>query len=449
MKRILWFRRDLRVKDNPLLALGGEVLPIFIFDKNILSKLKKNDKRLSYIFFYLSNLKKDLQEIGLDLKVFFAKPVDVFEKLLKDGFDEVVASGDYDAYAKQRDLEISHKIHFRYIQDTYIFKHKEVLKNDGSPYLVFTPFYKKARQLLFGIDLCFKPLAKHCLFSYDYDTLTQIHEDKTSTEVLLDLKSIGFELQDLKIISVEQKLARFKNKINSYKTHRDFLNEEVCSNLSVELRFGTIGIRELLRFMFEQKDSDVEPFIRQLIFRDFYAYLLFYFPNIEDENFKYTFNGVQDKTRFKIFCEAKTGVPIIDAGVRELIQTGSMHNRVRMVVASFFTKDLLLPWQWGEAFFAEYLLDYDKASNVLSWQWSAGTGVDPQPYFRVFNPYLQSKKFDKNGEYIKRYLPQLKDIDAKHLHDENYLLQHTIENYPKPMLLHKEAAKKAIELFKA
>lgn len=189
-------------------------------------------------------------------------------------------------------------------------------------------------------------------------------------------------------------------------------------------------------------------FLRQLIFRDFYSYLLFHFPTLEDSNYKYNFCAIPSKEKYNLFINGQTGVPIVDAGVRELLNHGTMHNRIRMVVASFFTKDLLLPWQWGEEFFAENLLDFDKASNVLSWQWSAGTGIDPQPYFRVFNPYLQSKKFDSEGIYIKKHIPELKDLPAKYLHDEIYLLSHAIDNYPKPMVNHKEAAKKAISIFK-
>ena len=448
MKRILWFRRDLRVKDNPLLSLDGSVLPIFIFDRNILDLLAKDDKRVSFIFASVQKLKCELKAIGLDLKVFYAKPLDVFGALLQEGFDEVVATGDYDSYAKQRDLEVSHKIHFRYIQDTYIFKHNEVLKSDGSPYLVFTPFYKKARALLETKSLSELSLGKQTLLDAEYESISFITPTRDTQELAFALKSIGFNEVELEIASVEEKLENFQNKINSYKEQRDFLSSNVTSNLSLELRFGTIGIRELLRFLFEHRELDIEPVIRQLIFRDFYAYLLFHFPHIESQNYKYTFNGIEDEKKFRLFCEAKTGVPIIDAGVQELLQTGTMHNRVRMVVASFFTKDLLLPWQWGEAFFAKYLLDYDKASNVLSWQWSAGTGVDPQPYFRVFNPYLQSKKFDKEGEYIKKFLPELQDLEAKYLHNEEYLFKQESLNYPKPILKHKEAAKKAIELFK-
>ncbi len=444
MKRILWFRRDLRLRDNPLLSLGGEVLPIFIFDTNILHRLQKDDKRVNFIFYHVQKLKEELQSIGLELKVFYAKPQAVFEYL--QNYDEVVATGDYDSYAKQRDLEISHKLHFRYIQDTYIFKHNEVLKVDGTPYYVFTPYYKKARVILDNKNIQPSPIAKHILVPESYDGITKID---TNIQILpLCLESIGFSEVAMEIQTPQEKLEIFKLNINNYQEQRDYLNLNITSNLSVDLRFGTIGVREILRFLFANASQEIEPFIRQLIFRDFYASLLFHLPYIETKNYKYKFNGIEDKEKYQLFCEAKTGVPIIDAGVRELLQTGNMHNRVRMIVASFFTKDLLLPWQWGELFFAKYLLDFDKASNVLSWQWSAGTGVDPQPYFRVFNPYLQSKKFDKDALYIKKNIPELLHVEAKYLHDENYLLSHTTLNYPKPLVFHKEAAKKAVELFK-
>jgi len=447
MKRILWFRRDLRVKDNPLLSLGGQILPIFIFDANILEELPTNDRRVSFIFFYVKKLQSDLQTIGLDLKVFYGKPDEIFDYLLKkENIDEVVASGDYDSYAKERDLHISHKLHFRYIQDTYIFKHNEVLKDDGSPYLVFTPFYKKARAVLDTKDINEKKILTGSLTTCNYDLLTKIENNKVLTEAL-SLESMGFVRSSVEVVNPYEKLARFTTKLPFYKEQRDYFSLHVTSNLSVDLRFGAIGVREVLRFLLQSPSQEAEAFIRQLIFRDFYAYLLFHFPKLEKENFKYSFNGIADEEKYRLFCEGKTGVPIVDAGIRELLQTGLMHNRVRMIVASFFTKDLLLPWQWGEAFFAKHLLDYDKASNVLSWQWSAGTGVDPQPYFRVFNPYLQSKKFDKDGLYIKKFVPELQDVDAKQLHNEEYLLSHDIKGYPKPMLKHKEASKKAIEFF--
>lgn len=443
MRKILWFRRDLRVKDNPLLSLGGEVLPIFIFDENILKDLHVDDKRVTFIFHYLLKLKSDLQNIGLDLKIFYGTPEAVFEHL--SGFDEVVASGDYDSYAKNRDLFISHKLHFRYLHDTYIFKPNEAVKDDGLPYFVFTPFYKKARIALHVKDLQEKKVAGNILIKSDYDGITKVEVD--ITKLSLAIESIGFKTQNLNIIEPKKKLESFKKNISIYSEMRDFLHVDISSNLSVDLRFGTISIREVLREALKL-GSVSEPFIRQLIFRDFYAYTLFHTPHVENKNYKYSFNGIEDEQKFIAFCRGETGVPIVDAGVRELLQTGYMRNRARMVVASFFTKDLLLPWQWGERFFAEHLLDYDKASNVLSWQWSAGTGVDPQPYFRVFNPYLQSRKFDKEATYIKKYISELSTVEAKYIHNEEYLLCANIKDYPKPIVTHKEASKRAIKLFR-
>ena len=432
MKRILWFRRDLRVKDNPLLSFEGEVLPIFIFDQNILDSLDKDDRRVGIIYNFVLKLKKELQKIGLDLKIFYGKPVDIFSSLDLGEFDEVVASGDYDSYAKQRDREISHMIHFRYLNDTYFFKPREVLKDDGSPYLVFTPFYKKARAMLEKKDFKEHKRASLSLYEFDY-----------SCE--FDLKKSGFKNHKIEY-NPYVKIKSFKTKLSHYKDKRDLLYEDATSGLSAALRFGLISIRELYR-EFVGLDG-AEDFIRQLLFRDFYAYLLFHFEDLQTHNYKGSFNGIADREKFERFCSATTGVPIVDAGIKELLESGGMHNRVRMITASFFTKDLLLPWQWGERFFAAHLNDYDAASNILSWQWSAGTGIDPQPYFRVFNPYLQSKKFDKDAKYIKKHLPQLKDIDPKKLHDEEYLLNTQLKNYPKPMLKHKEAAKKAVEMFK-
>ena len=447
MRRILWFRRDLRVEDNPLLSYEGEVLPIFIFDTNIIDSLDVKDKRVSYIFLAVLELKEKLRAMGLDLKIFYGKPLDVIDHLMQEyGFDEVVASGDYDSYAKERDKAVSHKLHFRYINDTYIFKPQEVSKEDGTAYLVFTPFYKKARALLASKELRPYTLAKQKLLGCSYETMSCIQQDDALCQKEISLENLGFEFADIVLDDPRKKLAAFIEKIELYAQHRDYLQEEVGSGLSVALRFGVIGIREVLRTALLH--SKGETFVRQLLFRDFYASLLFHFPQIQTQNYKYAFNGIEDTEKFERFTKAQTGVPIVDAGVRELLKYGTMHNRVRMVVASFFTKDLLLPWQWGETFFAKHLLDYDAASNILSWQWSAGTGVDPQPYFRIFNPYLQSKKFDKEAGYIKRYLPQLQNIEAKYLYDERFLEAAVIPNYPKPMVSHKEAAKRAIELFK-
>ena len=242
----------------------------------------------------------------------------------------------------------------------------------------------------------------------------------------------------------------FKTKIAGYETDRDFPSHKGTSHLSFHLRFGTISIIEVLRWLITIKKEgiDTEPFFRQLVFRDFYAYLLYHFPYLETSNYKYSFKGIENKALHVKFCEGKTGVPLVDAGVRELLSTGYMHNRVRMICASFYTKNLLLPWQWGEKFFAKHLLDYDKASNVLSWQWSAGTGIDPQPYFRIFNPHRQSEKFDKEAKYIKLHVKELENIDAKFIHKEDFLKQGNIPLYPKPIVDIKTSSKKAVELFK-
>ncbi len=449
MRRILWFRRDLRVEDNPLLSLGGEVLPIFIFDTNILDKLHKDDKRVSFIFSRVLRLKEALKTKGLELRLFYGAPADIFLRLSKKGFEEVAASGDYDSYARQRDLEISHILPFNTIDDTYIFRPDEILKADQTPYLVFTPFYNRAKSLFGKKHLQEYPCLQQDLYETDYEGIFHCTQTEEKSYPI-DLSSLGFQKMPLLLSEPAEKLADLAKRLDSYAKERDFPALESTSHLSIELRFGTLSIRELLRFLAKQKKSgaETEAFFRQLVFRDFYAYLLYHFPRLETENYKYTFQGIEDDAKYEAFCQARTGVPIIDAGVRELLQTGYMHNRVRMVCASFFTKDLLLPWQWGEKFFAQHLLDYDTASNTLSWQWSAGTGVDPQPYFRIFNPYLQSKRFDPKAVYIKKWLPELNSLETKSIHDEKALQQHQLQGYPHPMLDHKLASKQALEYFK-
>lgn len=450
MRRILWFRRDLRVEDNALLSFGGNVLPIFIFDENILKELAENDKRVGLIFLHVEKLKENLREVGLDLAIFYGKPDDVFRYILgQTRIDEVCASGDYDSYAKQRDIEVSRLVDFNMLHETYIFKPDEVLKDDGSPYLVFTPFYNRAKTLFGSSHTLASEIKSSSLIRFEYSKIHQIKDSK-ATLLNVDINQIGFVKSQSGIEDVQTLLERFKTNIKEYKQNRDFISTCYTSGLSVHLRFGTIGIKRLLRWLDERKKDgiDTEPFLRQLIFREYYAYLLYHFPQASTKNFKYNFYGLQNSAYFEAFINAKTGVPIVDAGVNELLQTGVMHNRVRMICASFFTKDLLLPWQSGERFFASHLLDYDAASNIFSWQWSAGTGVDPQPYFRIFNPYLQSKKFDNDAIYIKRWLPQLHDVEPKNIHDEQFLLSATIEGYPRPIIVHKEAKERVLNYYK-
>ncbi len=450
MRRILWFRRDLRIEDNPLLSLEGEVLPIFIFDTHILTKLPSHDRRVALIFTLVMRLKKALQSRGLDLKLFWGTPEAIFSHLILLGFDEVAASGDYDAYARKRDTEISRMIEFHYLQDTYIFAPDAIHKEDATPYRVFTPFYKKAKTLYTPDHAkSFSP-AEQKLIQTDYEGITLYDKDRMR-KLACRLESLGFTPSSVELPDPQSLLEALPAILKEYETRRDFPALGATSHLSVALRLGMLSIRELLRFLARQEAAGLptQAFFRQLIFRDFYAYVLYHFPHVEKENYKYPFNGIEDKEAYEKFCSAQTGVPIVDAGITQLLQTGRMHNRLRMICASFLTKDLLLPWQWGEAFFARHLLDFDTASNVLSWQWSAGTGIDPQPYFRIFNPYAQSKKFDPDGRYITRWLPQLKELTPAQLHDENYLFNHTVDGYPQPMLLHKEAAQRALAYFKS
>ena len=446
MKRILWFRRDLRVDDNRLLTLPGAVLPIFIFDPVILDPLERNDRRVAFIFDAVLKLKAALQARGLDLALFYGSPEAVFDALGRIEADEVCASGDYDRYARERDRRVSLKLPFHRLHDTYIFRPDAVLKANGTPYLVFTPFYKQAKTVFRPEHLHEAKAVSQTLIPFDFDGVLHIEKGKTFPATLA---SIGFEAEVPPVASPETLWSRFAPTLGDYPTKRDFLSEEATSGLSVHLRFGTLGIRTLLRWVAARKREgiDTEPFFRQLVFRDFYAMLLYHFPHLQERNFRYTFNGVENDERFQAFCDAKTGVPVVDAGIRQLVQTGRMHNRVRMLCASFLTKDLLLPWQWGERFFATHLLDYDAASNALSWQWSAGTGIDPQPYFRVFNPYTQGKKFDPEGRYVKRWLPEYDAVPAAKLHDEAWLSAHA----PRiaPIVAHKEVAKRAVDAFKA
>jgi len=454
MRHILWFRRDLRVDDNPLLSQEGKVLPIFIFDTNILQKLKSSDRRMTFIFNAVMRLKENLRLRGLDLAIFCGKPTDVFEWILKNGsYQEVCASGDYDSYALQRDRDISLMLPFHLLHDTYIFRPDEVLKNDGTPYLVFTPFYKRSQTIFKPEHMVEYFPANQQKITFDYSA---IHAIKPSKHTLfpLNLLSLGFETQELspwQKTPPQEKLSLFASKLQLYSKNRDFISMEGTSELSTDLRFGTLSIRALLRWLTQQKKSglDTEPFFRQLIFRDFYAMLLANFPDLAWKNFRHPFKGLEDKAKFEAFSSASTGVPIVDAGIRQLLVSGEMHNRVRMICASFFTKNLLLPWQWGEQFFAEYLMDYDAASNILSWQWSAGTGIDPQPYFRIFNPYTQTEKFDKEGIYIKKYLPKLESTPAKYFADELLLRQYVIPDYPQPIVDHKISSKQALEYFRS
>lgn len=409
MKEILWFRRDLRVIDNAILhGANKEVLPIFIFDTNILDSLPKNDKRVNFLYKSVQNLKKELQHMGLDLAIFYGQPEKIFAQLIKDGFNQVLCSVDYDAYAVQRDKNIEKLLPMIRVMDSFILNPLMHLKKDQSAYRMFTPFYKSLAVLTQSLHIEVLPLNKTLnKVSYDYDNVS--------------LEEMGFEKTPLpKMLQCTplEVLDTFKQKVASYEHDRDYFAIEGTSSLSVFLRFGLISIKEVFNTIRPLPNS--ECFIKELFFREFYHYILYHFPHSQTHNF----NGKnvlwrESNEDYMAWCEGRTGVPIIDAAMRHLNETGQMHNRLRMIVASFFTKNLLLDWRKGEAYFALKLLDYETSSNVASWQWAASTGVDAVPYFRVFNPYTQSQKFDKQGIFIKKVLLQLKDVPSKLLHQEN------------------------------
>jgi len=438
MKQILWFRRDLRVKDNAILAnASGEVLPIFIFDQNILGKLEEDDKRVTFIYDSVSALKKELKELGLDLAVFYGNPSQIIGKLSSE-YDTVLCSCDFDSYAIKRDQEIEKFLKMQRFYDSFLVHPSVALKSDNTPYKVFTPFYKSLKPLYESTSIKeYKPSKNLKLIKFNY-------------EYFPSLEGLGFkkqELPDFLYKSAYELLDEFKAKIKDYQKDRDYFYKDATSKLSVHLRFGLISPKEVFNYIRGVKDS--EFFIRELFWREFYNYILYHFPKSEAENFnKRDIKWEENKDHFKAWCEGKTGVPIIDAAMRHLNKTGLMHNRLRMVVASYLTKNLFLPWQWGEEYFAKKLLDYEASSNIGSWQWGASTGADSVPYFRVFNPYTQSEKFDKEGVFIKSVIPELKDVDPKLLHKEGALSNDLFLDYPSPIVDIKESRSVAIKRFK-
>lgn len=441
MKQILWFRRDLRVSDNAILASAKkDVLPIFIFDKNILNKLPKDDVRVSFIYKSVLQLKEKLKNLGLDLAIFYDEPKNVFKNLKKLDFDEVLCSVDFDSYAKTRDDEIDSIIPLKRFYDSFILNPGDNLKVDGTPYKVFTPFYKALNMLTTSSSIETSKINKNLQkidFSYDF---------------IPSLDQMGFEKQDLpeflqKDASVL--LDEFKEKIDDYAEARDFFYIDGTSKISVHLRFGLISPREIFNYFKLFEDIDCEFFIREIFWREFYNYILYHFPNSETKNFNnIEIKWSENQEHFEKWCNGETGVPIIDAAIRHLNNTGTMHNRLRMVVASFLTKNLFIDWKKGEEYFALKLLDYEASSNIGGWQWGASTGADASPYFRVFNPYSQSKKFDCNGIFIKSVIPELENIDPKLLHIENGASSNLFAEYPKSIVDISLSRKQAIENFK-
>lgn len=400
---VFWFRRDLRLEDNcglsHALNFGNKVLPIFIFDADILDKLEdKSDRRVDYIHQSLEFIQKKLNSKGLSLRTFHGNPLEIFKELTeKYSVASVFCNRDYEPQAIQRDEEIrqfleSKNIEFQGFKDQIIFEKDEVLKDDGTPYTVYTPYSKKWKSIFKVSDTDEFNLNYANFLELDF---REIHS----------LEAIGFQKTDLKF--EEPKLD--DSLIKKYDQTRNFPAVKGTTELGIALRFGTISIRKCVKTALETN----ETWLNELIWREFFMQILYHFPKVVNYCFKEKYEEISwrnDEKEFQRWCEGKTGYPIVDAGMRQLNQTGQMHNRVRMIVASFLTKHLLIDWRWGEAYFAQKLLDYDLSANNGNWQWAAGCGCDAVPYFRIFNPTEQTKKFDKDLKYIRRWNP---DFDSE------------------------------------
>lgn len=424
---IFWFRRDLRLDDNigfyEALKSNHPVLPIFIFDSTILNDLPKDDARVTFIFETLQKMRDTLQkEHHSSIAMYHGKPLDIFKQLIeKYNIKTVFTNHDYEPYAKARDAEIEallskHEIAFRTFKDQVIFEKNEVVKSNGDPYVVYTPYMKTWKAHFKNHDL---------KIYYTNEYLDNVV--KHSRLPNLGLSDMGFTTSNQKI--VDYKVT--PTLIQEYEDKRNLPAKDATSRLGPHLRFGTVSIRKMMKKAVAEKN---ETFWQELIWREFFMQILWHFPNTKDEAFKAKYDRIEwrnNEEEFKKWCEGNTGYPLVDAGMRQLNETGFMHNRVRMLVGSFLCKHLLIDWRWGEAYFAEKLHDYEMASNIGNWQWVAGSGVDAAPYFRIFNPTTQIDKFDKNKAYIK-----------------NWVKEYGTDKYPEKMVDHKEARERCLKVYK-
>ncbi|MBB5440424.1 deoxyribodipyrimidine photo-lyase [Pedobacter sp. AK017] len=420
---IFWFRRDLRLEDNVglyhALSSGFPVLPIFIFDENILEKLgDKKDRRVDYIDQALSKINAQLKLSKTRLNTFHGNPIEIFNMLSEQyAVQAVFCNRDYEPLTIQRDVEIyeffkRNQIPFKAFKDQVIFDKSNVLKNDGTPYTVYTPYSKKWKELL----------KEEHYRSYHPDYNNFFRQEFTGIHSLND---IGFEKTDIAFETPKLTTTI----IDEYDKYRDYPAMQRTTQLGIALRFGTISIRKCVAFGLKHNQT----WLNELIWREFFMQILYHFPKVVDQSFKSKYDNIKwrnNEQEFDRWCEGKTGYPIVDAGMRQLNQTGFMHNRVRMIAASFLCKHLLIDWRWGEAYFAQKLNDYDLSANNGNWQWASGSGCDSAPYFRVFNPTLQTEKFDKNFAYLKKWIPEFET-----------------ENYPEPIVEHSFARERALKTY--
>jgi deoxyribodipyrimidine photo-lyase len=401
MAAIFWFRRDLRLDDNAgfyhALKENREVIPVFIFDKQILDKLdEKTDARVHFIHNEICRLQKELALLGSSIKVYHGDPLEIIRDITQRySIHAVYANHDYEPNAIKRDLSVrqlleSRNIAFKTFKDQCIFEKNEIVKDDQKPYTVFTPYSRKWKATLTPFHTMAYPTEKY---------FSSLKKDTDSN--IPTLREIGFDKSNIEI--PERNLP--ESVVNNYHNTRNFPSIAGTSRLSIHLRFGTISVRKLAEYALKHN----ETYLNELIWRDFYMMILWHFPHVTESAFKPAYNHIQwrnNEAEFEHWCKGETGYPLVDAGMRELNATGFMHNRVRMVVASFLCKHLLIDWKWGEAYFAKKLLDFDLSANNGGWQWAAGSGCDAAPYFRIFNPQSQLEKFDKNLDYVRKWVPE-------------------------------------------
>ena len=421
---IHWFRRDLRIKDNTALyhalSQNNNVQCIFIFDENIIDELPKNDHRISFIYDSLSKLNNELNKYGSRLKIYKGKPIDIFKKIItKYDIDYIYFNKDYEPYAISRDNQIkeflNNKIGFKTFKDHVVFEETEITKDDGKPYTIYTPYSKKWLKKFYETEM------------KEYNVNPFLKNLKKNK--FLNIKS----RENLDLVKSNLTVYDYNTSneiIINYKNTRNFPSLNGTSKIGPFLRFGLISIRSLAN---KSSKSDI-TYLKELIWRDFFTQILFNFPNVIDKSFKTKYDNIvweNNENFLEKWKNGKTGYPIVDAGMRELNNTGFMHNRVRMITASFLCKHLLVDWRFGEAYFAKKLFDYELSSNNGNWQWAAGCGCDAAPYFRVFNPYTQQEKFDRDFSYVKKWVPE-----------------YNSKEYMKPLVIHKDARLKAIEHYK-
>ena len=406
-------------------ALNGKfpVLPLFIFDSEILNELPKNDARVSFIFETLQKMRTELQESGSSIAIYHGTPKEIFKKVISEfEVQNVITNHDYEPYAKKRDEEIEkllaeNEIGFYTFKDQVIFEKNDIVKGDGDPYIVYTPYMKKWKEK-------FKKDYSEKIY-YTSEFLKNLYQNSRLPN--LSLTDIGFKKSKIEIPEYDVT----PTTIQEYEKRRNFPAEDATSHLGPHLRFGTVSIRKMIK---KATAENNEVFWQELIWREFFMQILWHFPETVENAFKKKYDRIEwrnNEEEFKKWKKGKTGYPLVDAGMRQLNESGYMHNRVRMVVASFLCKHLLIDWRWGEAYFAEKLLDYEMSSNVGNWQWAAGSGVDAAPYFRIFNPTTQIEKFDKNHNYIKKYIPEFET-----------------GKYSEKIVDHKEARERCLRIYK-